>query len=158
MSRRCFLLLFLAALISGCATTSSIYLNTVAGRWYGVERQPRESDAPVHWILERHANGTFDLTTFEERGCKVIAFTRESGRWALSNGLYSTVTTEVNGRKVNSSERYYQDIYALEEVSSDRITYTSIAVGIRFVGRRVSEDFVPSPTTHCANPELQSHK
>jgi hypothetical protein len=128
----------------------------VVGRWYGVERQPRESNVPIHWILERHENGTFDLTTFEERNCKVVAFTRESGRWALSNGLYSTVTTEVKGKKVDSSARYFQDIYDLEEVSSDRVTYTSIAEGIRFVGRRVSEDFVPSPATPCGSTGLQA--
>jgi hypothetical protein len=155
MSRIGFVLPLLAALFSGCATTSNVYLNTVAGRWYGVESQPRESDSPVHWILERHGDGTFDLTTFEERNCKVVAFTRESGRWSLSNGLYSTVTTEVNGKKVDSSKRYYQDIYALEEVTSDRIAYTSIAESIRFVGRRVSEGFVPSPTMLCGSQELQ---
>ena len=158
MSRVSFLLLLLAAFLSGCATTSNVYLNTVAGRWYGVERQPRESSYPVHWIVERHEDGTFDVTTFEEKNCKVIAFTRESGRWALSNGLYSTITTEVDGKRVNSSERYYQDIYALEEVTPDRMIYTSIAEGIRFTGKRVPEDFVPSPTLSCGSQELPAPK
>jgi hypothetical protein len=141
--------LLTSIVMAGCATTSDVPLLDIVGRWHGAEYQPTNSKYLLHWVLDRRLDGKFSLTTYEEIDCRLVPFSRESGEWSIGNGLYTMITTEVDGNKVDVSNRFYTDVYRIDEIGADRIVYTSIAMGITFYGTRVQPDFLPTPTAAC---------
>lgn len=142
------LLLVPVLVLSSCATTSSIPMSHVVGTWTGVSFQPHNSPYPIHWVSNTHADGTYELVTYEELPCGLRVYSRESGRWGISNGLETLVTASVNGNPVDSSEPYFQDVYEIISVSRDARKYRSITHGIEFESRRVAAGYKP-PLPMC---------
>lgn len=136
----------LAALtVGGCATTSSIRMRDVVGIWYGSGIQPQNGPDPIHWMVERRADGSFLFKSFHERDCRIIPATIETGRWSMSNGIYTMITETVDGRSVDTADGYFQDVYLIESVSHAEVTVKSLTYGTRFVATRVGPDHLPVP-------------
>lgn len=148
-----FFRLAVATLISDCATTSSLPMRSATGTWYGSGIQPQIGPELIHWIIHRRPNGTFQFISLTERSCRLYPNTIESGRWAISNGLYTVVTDRVNDRAVDSSDHFYQDIYEIKSFTHDSFQFKSIAYDLTFQGRRVAEDFKPVPKCREAKAE-----
>lgn len=143
------LLLLSVLLLASCATTSSIPMSYVVGTWTGSAHQPHNSPYPIHWVSKMTADGTYKLVTYEERPCGLMVFSEESGRWSISNGLETMVTASVNGKPVNSSESYFQDVYEIIKVSRNARKYRSITYGIELESRRVAKGYKP-PFPMCS--------
>jgi hypothetical protein len=108
----------------------------MVGTWYG-EFLP-EVNAPLQrFITVRKADGTFTLHARMYQNDKLIGEARNSGLWGISNGIYFTVTTEVNG--VRSDPKLPQAInaYLVKSVKADRFEYVHFATGRDFVVTRV---------------------
>lgn len=144
------LVLFSFLIQVACSTTSSTRVPLVVGTWYGSSLQPHTSPYPIHWVSEDSADGTFSMVTYEERPCGLRVFSREAGRWGMSNGIYTIITTQLNGNAVNSADRYLQDVYEVNSISRDKFTYRSITYGIEFEARRVQPGYKP-PLTMCSS-------
>src|SRR4051794_9334809 len=69
---------------------------SMVGTWYG-EFLPSMGAPLQRFITTRMADGTFTLHARIYQGDKAIADARNAGLWGVSNGIYFTVTTEVNG-------------------------------------------------------------
>jgi hypothetical protein len=139
--------LLLLSLVA-CTTTSTIPMGHVTGTWYGSSHQPSNSRFRIHWVIDRSSDGTFALATYEEKPCGLAPFTQESGRWSMSNGIYTALTTHVDGEATDASDKYYQDVYEVIGSSPDRLTYRSITYDIEFEARRVKSGYRP-PLTTC---------
>lgn len=108
----------------------------LVGTWYG-EFLP-EVNAPLQrFITVRKADGTFTLHARMYQNDKLIGEARNNGLWGISNGIYFTVTTEVNG--VRSDPKLPQAInaYLVKSVKADRFEYVHFATGRDFVVTRV---------------------
>ena len=138
-----------ACLVLGaCATTSTIRMATVVGTWYGVSKQPQMSPHPIHWVVDRSADGTFSVAFHEQQPCGLSQLPTESGRWAMSNGYYTAVTTRIGDEATDTSNAFFQDVYEILDVSRDRIRYRSLKYGIEFDATRVSPGYLP-PIAIC---------
>lgn len=129
--------------------TASDSADAIAGLWYGSGWQPDESRYPIHWILDRRADGTFRLATYEEIECTFIPWTSESGRWELDGSTYTVTTLVVNSEAVDTSDSYYRDVYTVNHATEDRLIYTHKLLGMEFDSRRIPEDFNPIPIMPC---------
>jgi hypothetical protein len=108
----------------------------LVGTWYG-EFLP-ELNAPLQrFITVRKADGTFTLHARMYQNDKLIGEAKNNGLWGISNGIYFTVTTEVNG--VRSDPKLPQAInaYLVKSVKPDRFEYVHFATGRDFVVTRV---------------------
>lgn len=141
-------LIFLA--IGGCATTDSVRMSHLAGAWYGSAHQSHLGPYLLHWVNDRSEDGTFSIVFYEERGCGLSEVSREEGRWSMGNGIYTTVTTRVDGRAVNTADPFYQDVYEVLGASRNTLRYRSISHGIEFEAERVKPGYRP-PLPMCSN-------
>ncbi|HTH77777.1 MAG TPA: hypothetical protein VL593_02280 [Ramlibacter sp.] len=116
----------------------------MVGTWYG-EFLP-EVNAPLQrFITVRKADGTFTLHARMYQNDKLIGEARNSGLWGISNGIYFTVTTEVNG--VRSDPKLPQAInaYLVKSLKPDRFEYVHFATGRDFVVTRVDPEKAQLP-------------
>lgn len=107
----------------------------LVGRWMG-EFSPGP-DAPVQrFITTRAADGTFTILARMYQGGKLTAEVRNAGLWGVSNGLYFTVTTEVNGNRSDVKLPEAVSAYLVQKVEANRFEYVHVASGSRFVVNR----------------------
>lgn len=62
----------------------------------------------------------------------------ESGRWAYSNGIYTTVRLEYNGNKRDPLYRDNQGIYWVNDLTTTSMTYFSLRTGNTYTAIRTS--------------------
>jgi hypothetical protein len=108
----------------------------MVGTWYG-EFMP-EVGAPLQrFVIVRKVDGTFTILARIYKDNKLIGETRNAGLWGISNGIYFTVTTEVNG--VRSDPKLPQAInaYLVKSLQTDRFDYVHFASGRSFTVTRV---------------------
>lgn len=105
----------------------------LTGRWYGEGYQGR---IYLHWITERMPGGFFAVEFRQYEECRLVREQKESGRWSFKDGLYSTVTTEINGKSVA-----FSDDYIVDSLEADVFRYHHREKGMSFVARRKPADF-----------------
>lgn len=110
--------------------------DAMVGTWYG-EFLPEVAAPLQRFITVRKADGTFTLHARMYQNDKLIGEARNTGLWGISNGIYFTVTTEVNG--VRSDPKLPQAInaYLVKSLKTDRFEYVHFATGRDFVVTRV---------------------
>jgi hypothetical protein len=110
------------------------------GRWVGETSAPG-GDGTQKWLMERHADGTFTVTFRAYRDGEAYRTQQESGRWAYSNGLYTTWTQFIGSTATDPTDRHFQDVYVVEAVRNGEMIYKHIATDRRFRIIRVANDF-----------------
>ena len=148
------LMLLSLLMLAACKTTRTLRMAHVIGTWHGSSMQPHNSDFPIHWVVDRSAGGTFSVTLYEEKPCGLSVLSREAGRWGLSNGFYTAVTTQVDGEAVDASNPFYQDVYEVLGSSRRQFRYRSITHDITFESTRVNSGYMPS-LPMCAEEGLR---
>lgn len=131
-------------MLVACATTATVRTSDLDGTWYGSAHQSHTSPYEIHWVIERFPNGTFAMVTYEEKPCGLSVFSREAGRWSMSNDIYTAITTRLNGESVDSSKSYFQDVYEVLSASRNTFKYRSVTYGIEFEARRVTSGYKPN--------------
>lgn len=108
----------------------------MAGTWFG-EFTAGPSATTQRFITTRRADGTFTLEARIYEGGKVVAEARNAGLWGISNGMYFTVTTEVNGQRSDPKLAEAINAYLVRTLEADRFDYVHVASGRHFSVRRV---------------------
>ncbi len=111
----------------------------LVGTWYG-EFTPGGNAPMQRFITTRKADGTFSLRARMYQGSKMVAEARNSGLWGISNGMYFTVTTEVNGTRSDPKLPEAINAYLVQTLKPDWFQYVHFASGRQFVVVRVDAD------------------
>jgi len=108
----------------------------LVGTWYG-EFSPNASSPVQRFITTRRVDGTFDLQARMYQDNKMVGEARNNGMWGLSNGMYFTVTTEVNGKPSDPKRPEAVNAYLVKSLEADRFSYVHVASGGQFTVTRV---------------------
>jgi hypothetical protein len=110
---------------------------SIVGKWLGLN-SPQEW--VKCWLNERRQNGTFEVT-FLAAAPFGLRRQVEEGTWSFANGLYSTITTLIDGSKVNPGDPQFRDTYRVIELTGDRFVLSHIEKGWQFTAYRVTDSF-----------------
>ncbi|MBC5763567.1 hypothetical protein [Ramlibacter albus] len=142
---------FLTALSAAIALAAPAWSQThsdpekkAAGTWYG-EYQPAPRQALQRFVTTRAADGTFTLHARMYENGKVVAELKNRGLWGVSNGMYFTVTTEVNDLPTEARKPDVINAYLVQKLEGDEFEYMHVASGNRFRVKRVEAGSVRLP-------------
>ncbi|CAN5583798.1 hypothetical protein BH10PSE18_BH10PSE18_33320 [soil metagenome] len=133
----------LALCIFGCmasaAATPSAQEAMMVGTWYG-EFAPRPGMPVQRFLYNRKADGSFTLVARLYAPGKPPTELRNSGLWGISNGLYFTVTTEVDGVRTDTRSPDTINPYLVQDLQQDAFSYRHVLSGNVFRVVRVPPD------------------
>lgn len=157
MSLRFLILLLAFTVFAGCATTSSdsrptfakpgtgeaekISRHSLVGTWYG--SQATRDGTTKEWISRRYPDGRFQGHFREKKDGRVIDESVEVGEWGLSFDFEIIITRgwlEDGDFHPAPPRAYFWDIYRVEQVDQDGMTYIHYGTGHRYQVRRVPDD------------------
>lgn len=117
------LVLAFAACVPAAAALSD--QETLAiGTWYGEVSNPGQ---PLQRFLTTRApDGTFVLQTRLYDKGRAISELRNSGLWGISNGMYFTFTTEVNGKQTETGRPEMSNPYLVRNLNATSFEYQHI--------------------------------
>jgi hypothetical protein len=114
------------------------------GTWYG-EYSAAPRPGVQRFVTTRSADGTFTVHARMYENGRMIADLTNRGLWGVSNGMYFTVTTEVNDRKTEARTPEVINAYLVQKLEGDEFEYMHVASGNRFRVRRVEPGSVRLP-------------
>lgn len=135
--RRALSALLLASL-AACVTApeAPVTAERLAGCWSGESEQPAPRGKAAFQI-ERRGDGSFTVVF---RPATARTSQVEQGRWRWQDGLYTTVTTHVDGRPVDPNDPAYTDSYQLLSLTEQDMSYVHTRLKQRFEAHRVACD------------------
>ena len=139
LTRRALITLSLIAALVGCASIGTRE-TSLAGRWYGEDFQPYLGGS-AKWLMDRKPDGTYSVVFRRYKDNQVIGEQRERGRWAFSNGMYTTLTQFMGDEPTDPKDKHFHDIYFVESFDGDEMTYKHVETGLMFKSKRVSDGF-----------------
>lgn len=125
----------LAAWAGGLSETEQL----MVGTWYG-EFAPAPSRPVQRFVTTRNPDGSFTIHARLYDGGKQVGELRNQGIWGVSNGMYFTVTTEVNGGKTDPRVPEVINAYLVQSLAGNEFEYVHVASGNRFKVVRVEAD------------------
>ena len=132
----CVVALAFAAMTNAAGQDHSAGETRLVGTWMG-EFSPNASSPVQRFITTRRADGTFDLQARMYQDGKMIGEARNNGMWGVSNGMYFTVTTQVNGKPSDPKRPEAVNAYLVKSLEADRFSYVHVASGGEFTVTRV---------------------
>lgn len=114
------------------------------GTWYG-EFPPAPRKTVQRFLTVREPDGSFTVHARLYENGKLVNELRNRGLWGVSNGMYFTVTTEVNGRKTEARTPDVINAYLVQKLEGDDFEYVHVASGNRFRVQRVEPGSVRLP-------------
>ncbi len=124
------------ALCSAAVAAPSDQETLATGTWYG--EFSAGADQPLQrFITTRQADGSFSLVARLYQKGRATTELRNKGLWGISNGLYFTVTTEVDGKRTDPSNAELTNPYLVRGLNSGAFEYQHIASGRLFRVTRV---------------------
>ena len=126
--------------VLGCSPDDATKKRTseFVGRWEG--RYSSGNEWTYRYLIERKADGSYQLQTFRVVGDRLLASETESGRWFVQEGSYKAKAEEIDGRPASAMNTATYQVFSVREVRPDSIRLTHSLSGIQFVERRVALD------------------
>jgi hypothetical protein len=84
--------------------------------------------------MQRRADGTFEI----EFRLPNRRTQRETGRWKVEGRTYTTVTLSIDGKAVDAGDPRFTDVYILEDLKPDSMSYFHPKMNLKFKSIRVS--------------------
>jgi hypothetical protein len=122
-------LLALCCAAPGFAQDHNAKAQDAVGTWVG---EVKEGNKVERFITVREADGTYSVHARIYENGKGTSDIRNSGLWGISNGLYFTVITEVNGTKADMRNPQLSNSYIIQLLDANTFEYTHLASGYRF--------------------------
>ncbi len=83
--------------------------------------------------MNRHTDGTFEIAF----GAPPKRPHRESGQWKVQGDAYMTITLTVDGNPVDPRDPQYVDLYKLQDLTSNSMSYLHLRSNILFKSIRI---------------------
>ena len=122
------------------ALAASAQEAAATGRWFA-EYAPNPQAPVQRFIMQRNPDGTFTLQSRMYAQGKMVGELRNAGLWGISNGLFFTVTTEVNGQKTDTKNPETVNPYLVRTLDKQRFVYQHIPTGTVLSARPVDAAF-----------------
>lgn len=132
-------LCFVACALTSWAGTLSESEQLMVGTWYG-EFAPDPAKPVQRFITTRNPDGSFAIHARLYDHGKAIGELHNRGIWGVSNGMYFTVTTDVNGRKTDPRIPDVINAYLVQGLAGNEFEYVHVASGNHFKVVRVQPD------------------
>lgn len=95
------------------------------GTWYG--EFSASADQPLQrFLTTRSADGTYALVARMYDKGRATSELRNKGLWGISNGLYFTVTTEIDGRRTDARTANVSNPYIVRNLAGGSFEYQHI--------------------------------
>lgn len=111
----------------------SLAERTLVGTWYGESGFTGATGASgaqlQRFLTTRRADGTYSLEVRTYENGKPTVRLTNTGLWGISNGLFFTVTTEVDGRQTAIREPTYTAAYLVRSIGGNEFAYQHIGSG-----------------------------
>jgi hypothetical protein len=131
----------LLVLALASADVGPLSAQSIVGKWLGLESPQQQVKC---WLNNRRQDGTFDVT-FLVAAPFGLRQQVEQGTWSFADGLYSTITTQIDGRTVNPADPQFRDTYRVIKLTEDKFVYSHID-GRQFPAYRMPDSFVLGQT------------
>ncbi|RZJ15260.1 MAG: hypothetical protein EOO54_18720 [Haliea sp.] len=130
-----------SAATSSGAARASFPEQALTGSWYGESGASTVAGAQTQrFLTTRRADGTYSLEVRTyEMGKPTVKLTN-TGLWGISNSLFFTLTTEVNGQRTAIREPAYTSAYLVRSITANEFVYQHIASGKELRVVRTSPD------------------
>ena len=112
---------------------------TLTGTWLG-EYRPMPNAPVQRHLTTRNADGTFTLTARMYEPGKTPSELVNTGIWGVSNGMYFTVTTAVNGTPTNTRNPETISPYLVRDLQKDSLSFQHVLSGVVLKAARVAPE------------------
>lgn len=112
---------------------------TLVGTWLG-EYSPAPGAPVQRFLTKRAADGTFTLVARMYEAGKAPTELVNTGIWGISNGMYFTVTSSVNGTPTNTRNPETISPYLVRDLQNDTFTFQHVLTGVLLKVSRVAPD------------------
>lgn len=92
------------------------------------------------FLIQRRPDGNFTLISRTYAAGRATAELVNGGLWGVSNGLYFTVTTEVNGQRVDTRDSALYNPYVILALEGDVLRYRHLPTGLELRTLKVRPD------------------
>lgn len=99
--------------------------------------QPTEGGPLQRFLLERRADGSFTMVSRSYTAGRATSQLVNAGLWGVSNGLYFTVTVQVDGQRVNMRDSALYNPYVIVGLQGEELRYVHLPTGIELRTRKV---------------------
>ena len=134
--RVCCALAMFAACMNANAQEHSPAEQRMVGTWLGEFANTGTAFPLQRFLTTRKDDGTFLIVARLYENGKMIAETHNAGLWGISNGIYFTVTTDVNGKRSDPKLPEAINAYLVQSLTADRFEYVHVATGRHFIVTR----------------------
>lgn len=111
----------------------------LVGTWLG-EYAPAPGAPVQRFLTQRAADGTFTLVSRMYEPGKAPTELVNTGIWGISNGMYFTVTSSVNGIPTNTRNPETISPYLVRDLQKDTFTFQHVLTGVLLKVSRVAPD------------------
>lgn len=111
----------------------------LTGTWLG-EFRPSPDQPLQRFLTTRRADGTFEILARLYDPKKPVQEVLNSGLWGISNGLYFTVTTAINGSKTDVKSPDTVNSYVVQSLKPGEFSYRHLLSDYSFQVRKVPSD------------------
>ena len=129
------------AAVEGASPRFSHAEQLMVGTWFGDAVLPGKPETLQQFLATRRADGTYTLEVRNYQEGRMRQRIVNSGVWGISNGIYVTLTTDVEGQKTVLSDPSYTQVYVLRGLSANEFRYTHVGSGREFRVVRSTADF-----------------
>jgi hypothetical protein len=113
--------------------------STLVGTWLG-EYAPAPGAPVQRFLTKRAPDGTFTLVSRMYEAGKAPTELVNTGIWGISNGMYFTVTSSVNGMPTNTRNPETISPYLVRELQKDSFTFQHVLTGVLLKVSRVAPE------------------
>ncbi|MDO9403239.1 MAG: hypothetical protein Q7T87_04350 [Polaromonas sp.] len=115
---------------AGTAAQVSFAERALVGTWYGESGATGPAGAQLQrFLTTRRPDGTYSLEVRTYENGKPTIQLANTGLWGISNSLFFTITTEVNGQRTAIREPAYTAAYLVRGITGNEFVYQHIASG-----------------------------
>jgi hypothetical protein len=105
------------------------------GLWYGEGYQPLFKSR-FQWLMDRRADGTFEVEFRHYEECRLTYRSVETGTWSADSAQYVSRTLTINSRPVN-----VEHVYRIARHSDDEMDYIWIEGNVPYHSTKVDPVF-----------------
>ncbi len=130
---------FLSVLGCSADEASSKMSSQFVGPW--TAQYSTRDQGSFRYVVDRKADGGYELQTVRVDGDKVLERESESGKWFIQAGSYKVKTEKVEGKPANVRNVVNYQTYTVNDVQADSIKLTHSLSGFQLLEKRVAPDY-----------------
>lgn len=113
----------------------------LVGTWFGEAVLPGTPETLQQFLATRRADGSYTLEVRNYQEGRMRQRLVNSGVWSISNGIFVTLTTDIEGKKTTLSDPSFTQVFAVRGLTANEFRYQHLASGREIRVVRSTPDF-----------------